>query len=286
MWTGSRRIVGIDLGTTNTVVAWADPAQQSPPRVFPVPQLVSLTEIAEQPLFPSFLYAPITGETISDPFADAPWALGSFARKRGSEVPGRLVASSKSWLAHAAVDRLAPILPWGTDEDAEDLPRLSPVDAATRILQHLQKTWDEAYSDYPLQFQEVVLTVPASFDEDARELTVEAAHRAGLDVRLLEEPQAAFYDFMARVGPDELDALCRRHGGEALVLVCDLGGGTTDLSLIRVRPAESGPGVEVERVAVGRHLLLGGDNMDLALAHTCEKRLIEPPDRLSPARFG
>lgn len=281
-----RRIVGIDLGTTHTVVAWADPSQNTPPEVFPISQLVTGSEVAKDALFPSFLYAPIASEHVADPFQDAPWVLGAFARKRGGEVPGRLVASSKSWLAHAAVDRLAPILPWGAAEENDDLPRLSPVDAATKLLVHIRKVWNEAFPAFPLEAQEVVLTVPASFDEDARELTVEAAHRAGLEIRLLEEPQAAFYDFMARSGPDELDALCRRHGGEALVLVCDVGGGTTDLSLIRVRPAESGNGIDVERVAVGRHLLLGGDNMDLALAHTCEKRLIEPPDRLSPSRFG
>jgi molecular chaperone DnaK (HSP70) len=282
----ARRIVGIDLGTTHTVVAWADPTRNAPPEVFPISQLVSTGEVASEALFPSFLYAPIVGENVADPLGDTPWVLGAFARKRGGEVPGRLVASSKSWLAHAGVDRMAPILPWGAPEDSDDLPRISPVDAATRILLHIRKTWNETFVDYPLESQEVVLTVPASFDEDARELTVEAAKRAGLEIRLLEEPQAAFYDFMARVGPDELDALCRRAGGEALVLVCDVGGGTTDLSLIRVRPAESGSGVDVERVAVGRHLLLGGDNMDLALAHLCEKRLIEPPDRFSPAKFG
>lgn len=281
-----RRIVGIDLGTTHTVVAWADPAKNAPPEVFPIPQLVSAGEVATEPLFPSFLYTPISGENVADPFGDAPWVLGAFARKRGGEVPGRLVASSKSWLAHAAVDRMAPILPWGAAEDADDLPKISPVDAATRLLLHIKKSWNEAFADFPLEAQEVILTVPASFDEDARELTVEAARRAGLEIRLLEEPQAAFYDFMARVGQDELDALCKRSGGQALVLVCDIGGGTTDLSLIRVRPAESGAGVDVDRVAVGRHLLLGGDNMDLALAHACERRLVEPPDRLSPARFG
>lgn len=281
-----RPIVGIDLGTTHTVVAWANPGTNETPEIFPIPQVVSSGEISEKLLFPSFLYAPIAGETIADLHSAAPWVLGVLARKRGGEVPGRLVASSKSWLAHAAVDRTAAILPWGAAEDADDLPRLSPVEAATRILKHIRSSWNEVHPEALLENQEVVLTVPASFDEDARELTLEAAHHAGLEVRLLEEPQAAFYDFMARVGANELDALCRRHGGEALVLVCDVGGGTTDLSLIRVKPAESGLGVDVERVAVGRHLLLGGDNMDLALAHTCEKRLIEPPDRLSPARFG
>lgn len=284
-----RRIVGIDLGTTHTVVAWADPSRDMAPQVFPISQLVSTGEVTADSLLPSFLYAPIAGENIADPYGDAPWALGAFARKRGGEVPGRLVASSKSWLAHAAVDRMAPILPWGAPEDAEDLPRISPVDAAMRILLHIRTTWNEAFPEYPLEVQEVVLTVPASFDEDARELTVEAAKRANLEIRLLEEPQAAFYDTMARSGPDELDALCRRAGGEALVLVCDVGGGTTDLSLIRVKQAENAKTtgeVDVERVAVGRHLLLGGDNMDLALAYACEKRLIEPPDHLSPSRFG
>ncbi len=281
-----RRIVGIDLGTTHTVVAWADPASTAAPEVFAIPQLVSAGEVEPQPLFPSFLYAPIVGEALPDPFGDAPWVLGVHARRRGLEVSGRLVASSKSWLAHAAVDRTAPILPWGAGEDAEDLPRVSPVDAAARLLLHVKRSWNEAFLVYPLERQEVVLTVPASFDEDARELTVEAARRAGLEVRLLEEPQAAFYDYMARAGETELSALCQRSGGEALVLVCDVGGGTTDLSLIRVRPGEQRGSTEVERIAVGKHLLLGGDNMDLALAHLCERRLIELPDRLPAARFG
>jgi len=281
-----RRIVGIDLGTTHTVVAWADTESNAPPRIFEIPQLVSAGEIETLPLFPSFLYAPISGESLPDPLGDAPWVLGAYARRRGGEVAGRLVASSKSWLAHAGVDRTAPILPWGANEDADELPRLSPVDAATRLLEHVRRAWNETFLTYPLEKQEVVLTVPASFDEDARELTVEAARRARLEVRLLEEPQAAFYDRMARAAEGELLALCQRSGGEALVLVCDIGGGTTDLSLIRVRPGEREGSIEVDRVAVGKHLLLGGDNMDLALAHLCESRLVEPPDRLSPARFG
>lgn len=281
-----RTIVGIDLGTTHTVVAWANPGENEAPKIFAIPQVVSSGEIGQNLLFPSFLYAPIAGETIADPWGDAPWVLGALARKRGGEVPGRLVSSSKSWLAHAGVDRTAAILPWGAADDADDLPRVSPVEAATRLMQHIRTCWNEKHPEAPLEEQDVVLTVPASFDEDARELTVEAAHRAGLEIRLLEEPQAAFYDFMGRAGPNYLNALCHRHGGEALVLVCDIGGGTTDLSLIRVKPAEDGYGVDVERVAVGRHLLLGGDNMDLALAYICEKRLIEPPDRLSPSRFA
>ncbi|WP_437955826.1 Hsp70 family protein [Sorangium sp. So ce119] len=288
-------IVGVDLGTTHTVVAWAErDADPGAIRVFPIPQLVTATEVEARPLLPSLLYAPVPGEAPADPFGDAPFVLGEQARRRGGEIPGRLIASAKSWLCHPAVDRTAPILPWGAGDDAADLPRVSPLDASARLLAHVRRTWDEAFPDRPLAEQEVVLTVPASFDEVARELTVEAARRAGLSARLLEEPQAAFYDFMRLAGTGGLDALLARSGGEALVLVCDVGGGTTDLSLIRVaRRAGAadgapldGPPVEVSRVAVGHHLLLGGDNMDLALAHLCEPRLVGAGEKLDPARFG
>ena len=279
------KAVGIDLGTTHTVVAWADLARRDPPEIFPIPQLVTPTEIEARSLYPSCFYAPVAGERAADPFGEAPWVSGELARRRGAEVPGRLVASSKSWLCHPSVDRHAAILPWGADEDAVDLPRISPVDAAARFLAHVARAWDAAHPGEPLSTQEVVLTVPASFDEVARELTLEAASRAGLTVRLLEEPQAAFYDFMARAGAAEIEALLDRSGGAALVLVADVGGGTTDLSLIRVSRSDEQP-YAVERVAVGHHLLLGGDNMDLALAHLVEPRLIEPPGKLDAARFG
>ncbi|WP_438015251.1 Hsp70 family protein [Sorangium sp. So ce315] len=312
-------IVGIDLGTTHTVVAWAErDADPDAIRVFPIPQLVTATEVEARPLLPSLLYAPVPGEAPADPFGDAPFVLGEHARRRGGEIPGRLIASAKSWLCHPAVDRTAPILPWGAGDEATDLPRASPLDASARILAHVKRTWDEAFPDRPLAEQEVVLTVPASFDQVARELTVEAARRAGLSARLLEEPQAAFYDFMRLAGAGGLEALLARSGGEAMVLVCDVGGGTTDLSLIRVArragaaegasggplpggplpggplpggPPSSGPlpdasPVEVSRVAVGHHLLLGGDNMDLALAHLCEPRLVGAGEKLDPARFG
>jgi len=284
---GPLRVVGIDLGTTHTVVAWADPRDPAPEaRIFPVPQLVTRTEIESRPLFPSFLYAPFTAELGADPWGDAPFVLGELARRRGTEVPGRLVASAKSWLCHPGVDRAAPILPWGAPEDAPDLPRLSPIEAATRLLAHIRRAWDEAFPGHPLAAQEVILTVPASFDEVARELTLEAARAAGLAVRLLEEPQAAFYDYMRVAGPEGLAELVDGSGGEALVLVTDVGGGTTDLSLIRVARGEGERPFEVERVAVGHHLLLGGDNMDLALAHLCERRLLPEGERLDPARFG
>lgn len=276
-----RRIVGIDLGTTNTVVAWADPAKDTPPRIFEVSQLVTAAEIEARPLLPSMLYAPLAGEVMADPWGDGPWVVGRLAERRGGEVPGRLVASAKSWLCHAGVDRTAPILPWGAGEDDADLPRVSPIDASARVLIHVRRSWDAAFRQHPLAEQDVVLTVPASFDEVARELTLEAAARAGLSVRLLEEPQAVFYDYMART-PQGLEALLE-GAPDALVLVADVGGGTTDLSLVRAR---RGPPFEVERVAVGRHLLLGGDNMDLALAHLAEPRLVAEGARLDSMRFG
>jgi molecular chaperone DnaK (HSP70) len=283
----TRLAVGIDLGTTHTVVAWAPLDGSAPPRIFPIPQLVTTSETAARPLFPSFLYAPIQGEIAADPWGDAPWIVGELARRRGGEVPGRLVASSKSWLCHRGIDPAAAILPWGASEEDTDLPRISPVDAAARLLAHVGQTWNQAFPDHPLAEQEVILTVPASFDEVARELTLDAAARAGVPVRLLEEPQAAFYDFMDRAGSEGIEALLAQSDGDALVLVCDVGGGTTDLSLIRVsRSEDPARPFEVARVAVGHHLLLGGDNMDLALAHAIEGRIVAAQTKLDAARFG
>jgi molecular chaperone DnaK (HSP70) len=262
----------IDLGTTNTVVAFApiDTKRKSPPvpAIFEVPQLVSGREVDELALLPSALYAPLAGEVSGDPA----WVVGELARRRGSEVTGRFVASAKSWLSHTAVDRLAAILPWGsTDATA---PKLSPVDASTRILAHIRKAWDEAHGDAPLAEQDVALTLPASFDDVARELTLSAAKDAGITPTLLEEPTAAFYDAMRDA--KTMRALARSGDGqEQLVLVVDVGGGTTDLSLMAVGPdPEKKRGAfAVRRVAVGRHILLGGDNMDLALAHLAEPRI-------------
>lgn len=270
----ARFAVGIDLGTTNTVIAFAPVAAAragAAVRVLDVPQLVGAGEMGARALLASSLYAPLDGERVEDPFGDAPWVIGSYARTRGGEVAGRLVASSKSWLVHPSVDRTAAILPWGA---VEDVPKLSPVDAAARVLGHVRRAWDTAQPDAPLAAQDVVLTVPASFDEVARELTLDAARRAGLEPRLLEEPQAAFYDWMARAGAA---ALAR----ERLVVVVDVGGGTTDLSLVRVAADGS-----VARLAVGPHVLLGGDNVDLALAHAVEPRLSGDEGRLDASRFA
>jgi molecular chaperone DnaK (HSP70) len=275
----ARFAVGIDLGTTNTVVACAPlDGRAHATRVVNMPQFVARGEVGSRPLFPSALYAPPTNESDGDPLGDAPWVLGEQARRRGAEVPGRVVTSSKSWLAHADVDRTAPILPWA---GAEEVPKLSPVDAAARLLLHVRRAWDAEHADAPLAQQEVVLTVPASFDEVARELTIEAARRAEITPKLLEEPQAAFYDWMTRASREGRARLLEATGGEALVLVVDVGGGTTDLSLMRVSGVE-----RVVRIAVGPHLLLGGDNMDLALAHACEARLADGNGRLDPARWS
>jgi molecular chaperone DnaK (HSP70) len=276
--------VGIDLGTTHTVVAFAERGKLGAKvRVFDVPQLTSATEEQALPLLPSFLYAPAESENVPDPYGDAPFVIGSYARRRGQEVPARLVASAKSWLGHAAVDRRAAILPWGSD--ASDVPKVSPVEASRRLLEHVRRAWDARFPEAPLAEQQLILTVPASFDEVGRELTLEAAEQAGLRVRLLEEPQAAFYDYLSSAGTSELEGLLSGGRTSALVLVCDVGGGTTDLTLIEVR-AKDGGSVELERLAVGRHLLLGGDNIDLALAHELEARLVTPPERLDPARFN
>jgi molecular chaperone DnaK (HSP70) len=277
-----RLVVGIDLGTTHTLVAYAEARAGAEPRVLPIPQLVTAHEVEARALLPSCLYAPLEGEAPEDPWNEAPFRVGEYARRRGAEVPGRVVASAKSWLCHPGVDRNAPILPWG---EGDDVPRVSPVEASARYLAHVRAAFDAAFPETPLAEQDVVLTVPASFDEDARELTVLSAQRAGLSVRLLEEPQAAFYDFLHRHGARELSPLLAGKP-DALVLVVDVGGGTTDLSLVRAR-RDAGAGEPLlERIAVGRHLLLGGDNMDLALALLVEQKLVTPPSRLEPSRFG
>ncbi len=271
----AKYIVGIDLGTTNSALARCDATaaeEESRIEVRSIPQLVNPNEVAERTLLPSFLYIP--GEfdfpkgSLALPWeAEPQFVIGELARKRGAESPNRLVASAKSWLSYAGVDRTAPILPW---QAPEEVPKLSPVEASSQFLQYLRTVWDsrEAGEQLALAEQDVLLTVPASFDEEARELTRRAAERAGYPhVTLLEEPLAAFYAWLESQG----DAWRRRIKVGDLVLVCDVGGGTTDLSLIVVS-AENGD-LTLKRVAVGDHILLGGDNMDLALARVLQQRL-------------
>jgi Hsp70 protein len=272
-----RYVVGIDLGTTNCALAWLDtsePEERARVHLQDIPQLVSPGEVAPRTLLPSFLYVPgeldfPAGSTALPWSKDLPFVVGELARRRGAENPVRLVASAKSWLSYGAASRTSPILPWGAPAD---VTHISPLDASAEYLRHLAAAFDSlvAGGDNGLALgrQDVLLTVPASFDEEARELTLRAAHLAGLErVTLLEEPQAAFYAWLDALG----DKWRRRVRVGDLVLVCDVGGGTTDFSLIAV--AERDGELALERVAVGEHVLLGGDNMDLALARLLQQRL-------------
>lgn len=294
-----RYTVGIDLGTSNTVVAYVE-AGSDAIRVFDVEQLVGPGAVAAQPLLPSVRYHPAAGELPPDALR-LPWAadpkvntkanaqsaetdvppavIGRYARTLGAQVPGRLVTSAKSWLSHASVDRLAAILPWGA---ADGVDKVSPVDASASYLAHVRDAWNARFPDAPLAQQDVILTVPASFDDGARALTVEAARRAKLPaLRLLEEPQAAFYDWLY----GQRDMLRDTFTAARRVLICDVGGGTTDLTLVDVAPGDDGEPT-FTRVGVGNHLMLGGDNMDLALARLVESRLTEPGTRLSAASLS
>ncbi|MEZ4427973.1 MAG: Hsp70 family protein [Nannocystaceae bacterium] len=258
-----RYVVGVDLGTTHCALAWS-PIARVDVSLLELPQLIAPGEVAARPLLPSFLYLPAEGELapgdVTLPWGQATRIVGALAQQLGARVPGRLVASAKSWICHGGVNRRAPILPWSAPDEE---PHVSPFEAEVAYLEHLRAAWDHVHPDAPLAEQDVVVTVPASFDEVARGLTVEIARAAGIaGVRLLEEPQAAFYDFIGA----RSEALAELLAGARLVLVIDVGGGTTDLTLVRVTEADEGP-PQLERVAVGGHLILGGDNMDAALAH-------------------
>jgi len=276
-----RYMIGVDLGTTNSVVAYID-KQGEPPgiHVFQVSQLVAEGEVRALPTLPSFLWFPGDRDWSAGglrlPWGEHPAAvIGVLAREHGALVPGRQVSSAKSWLCHGAVDRRARILPWEAEPPE---PMVSPVEVSARYLTHLREAWNHAAtrsasSDGESRFenQEIVLAVPASFDEEARELTVEAAHLAGLErLTLLEEPLAAFYAWIAT----HRSLLSRELRDGDLVLICDVGGGTTDFSLIRVGLVNDE--VQFERTAIGEHLLLGGDNLDLALARRVEEKLNSP----------
>lgn len=275
----SHYFVGIDLGTTHTVVAYAavnDPEKQI--HLFEIPQLISPGEVADRPLLPSVRYHPASGELSADSGflnTEDGAVLGEAARIFGAKTQGRLVTSAKSWLSHTAVDHTAAILPWGSDDSVF---KVSPLDASASYLRHVRTVWEQRFPNAPLPQQHVVITVPASFDESARSLTLEAAKIAGLsNVRLLEEPQAVVYDWLRRHAGSVAQSLVDSR----LLLVCDVGGGTTDLTLIKIEPAEGEP--KLTRIGVGDHLMLGGDNIDLALAHLAESRLRIDDRKLSTA---
>lgn len=279
-----RYVVGIDLGTTNSAATFVDTQKSSRPvRVFSVPQLVAPGQVESRETLPSFHYESLPDEFPPDAL-NLPWqkstvtATGVFAREQGRLVPGRVVDSAKSWLCHTGVDRTDQLLPW---HGAADVARLSPVEASSRYLAHLRAAWDHKNPSEPLADQDIILTLPASFDEVARELTVQAARKAGLPkVVLIEEPQAAFYAWI-----DAHRESWEQHVSPGQkILVCDIGGGTSDFTLIRVRRGE-GKKIQFHRVAVGEHLILGGDNLDLALAHHLERKL-KGDGKLEPRQWS
>lgn len=279
-----RYALGIDLGTTHCALSWVDLAASEGDKTahgsMDIPQLTAPGAVEARPLLPSFLYLPHADELAPGELA-LPWRgeqdfiAGEFARSRGATTPIRQVSSAKSWLGHAGADRRADILPAGAPAE---VPKLSPLAASVRYLEHLRDAWDHEHPDAPFSQQALTVTIPASFDPAARELTAEATVLAGYgeQVTLLEEPQAALYswiqgsagDWRKRVKPGDV------------ILVVDVGGGTSDFSLIAVLEREGN--LELHRVAVGEHILLGGDNMDLALAHVVARKLAAAGTQLDP----
>jgi molecular chaperone DnaK (HSP70) len=264
----SQFIIGIDLGTTNSALAYVEADDQARVQSFPVAQLVNPNEVLAQPLLPSSLYIPGSNEFVEGALA-LPWnaapayITGQLARTRGVENASRLVSSAKSWLSHQTADPTQPLLPLTAPEGLE---KISPLEASRQYLEHLRHAWDATHPDAPLASQTVLITVPASFDAAARDLTQRAAHMAGYpEVTIIEEPQSAFYAWIER-NPNWREQV---HPGD-LILVVDIGGGTTDFTLIAV--TEQNGALQLERIAVGDHLLLGGDNMDLAVARFAEQQ--------------
>lgn len=280
----TRYSVGIDLGTTNSVIAYAPLAADGGPsepalQLLPIPQLVGPGQIESRDSLPSFLYLPRDGEVdslrtslVDDP---ANGIAGHYARQQSAENPQRVVVAAKSWLCHGRVGRTEAALPW---QSPPEVNKVSAFDCSRRFLSHLVAAWHAAHPDAPLSDQQVVLTVPASFDPAARELTRQAAIEAGLPdhLVLLEEPQAAVYRWLASHGDDWRNLLSAGN----VLLVVDVGGGTTDLTLVMV--GETDGELNLQRLAVGNHLLLGGDNMDLALAHHVGTQLQQQGHDLDP----
>nr|WP_256505838.1 Hsp70 family protein [Cupriavidus sp. WGlv3] len=279
----ARYAIGIDLGTTHSAVSYVDLAasdgEKTSQRVLPIAQLTAPGAVEDLDLLPSFLYLPHASE-LAPGDLNLPWsaardfAVGEMARSRGAGTPIRLVSSAKSWLCHPGVDRRAAILP---ADAPPEVPRVSPLEASVRYLTHLREAWDQAHPDAPFGEQDVTVTIPASFDPAARELTAEAAAAAGYArMTLLEEPQAALYSWIQKSAGQWRKQV--RVGD--IILVVDVGGGTTDLSLIAV--IERDGNLELHRIAVGDHILLGGDNMDLALAHVVARKLAAQGTQADP----
>jgi molecular chaperone DnaK (HSP70) len=288
----ARFAIGIDLGTTNSALAFAPLVGEGTPEVLLVRQWEGLASLTEKPTLPSFLYLPeeaVAAHLRGEEVAAGQWLVGSFARTKASEAPGRVVHSAKSWLCHHAADRSAPFLPWGSTILAAK-EKISPVRASTLILNYLRGVWNSrfAHAGFAFDDQDITVTVPASFDAAAQRLTITAAREAGFpnNVRLLEEPQAAFYCWLESHNPArELWEPNDNDIGLRHVLVIDIGGGTSDFSIFEVRLNEQTSGPDIRRVAVSEHTLLGGDNIDLALAHFLEPRLAGSGARLSGTQW-
>ncbi len=281
----ARFLIGIDLGTTNSSLAYVDSIDSdSSSKTLPCPQWQKPNIRDAEPVLPSFLYFASPNENFSNLFdttdveVESPTSttkiVGRFAETRMAETPGRVVQSAKSWLCHRGANPEEPILPWGSSE-IEPQNKLSPVQVSAAYLAHFKNTWNASlgkYSeDYRFENQDITITVPASFDEVAQRLTLKAAELAGypISLRLLEEPQAAFYHWL-EVNQDSEQLKALRELPSAIVLVCDIGGGTTDFSLFEIKGAGTS---SITRVAVSDHVLLGGDNIDLTIARYIENKL-------------
>ena len=276
--------IGIDLGTTNCALAFVPLEGQARTELLAIPQWETLSAIAEYSALPSFLYLPdeaVHVQTAGEPAGTKQWVVGRFARKKAGESSGRVVHSAKSWLCHHTSDRTARFLPWGS-EDLDRVSKISPVSASALILSELKQAWNSRFADrgpdFDFDSQEITVTVPASFDAAAQALTLMAAQEAGFPetIRLLEEPQASFYSWLEehKFSSNVAKRLSNDNGGIYHLLVVDIGGGTTDFSLFELRSRSCTPPLQIKREAVGDHILLGGDNVDLAIARLLEPRLI------------
>ena len=299
----SRYTIGVDLGTSNCALAYIDTrAGDDRVRVLSLPQLEEAGTVSDLPILPACIYYPVEGEEANLPDGAAfrlgesgrPVVVGRYALNQSGRLPGRVIRSAKSWLCHPGVDRRGPILPWQSEE-VQASRRMSPVEAAAHYLAVLRTLWNRTMAaDDPEQVfarQEVTVTVPASFDEAAQQLTHEAAGLAGFpaQIRLLEEPQAAFYHWLERNGRGSalVEVLPRLREEEQTVLICDIGGGTSDFSLFAIDPLPDDDRIPaIRRLEVSDHLLLGGDNMDLALAHRLEKKMGRGQDKLSASQWA
>ena len=284
--------IGIDLGTSNSALAFSPLAAERRSEVLAIPQWDTAFTATDSSTLPSFLYLPeeaVAAQIRGRGLSCGEWVVGRLAQRKASETPGRVAHSAKSWLCHHAADRSAPFLPWGSDELARE-DKISPVLASALILKHLRAAWDARFAGqgpgFQFDVQEITITVPASFDAAAQRLTLAAVQEAGFPdrTRLIEEPQAAFYRWL-----EHQDG--RNHPGADWqsgvhhVLVIDVGGGTSDFSLFELSQPDGGGEPKIKRIAVSDHILLGGDNIDLAIAHLVEPRLVTGDGRLSPAQW-